>query len=279
MGVEGPAPPAARRRRRHGARRPSSTHTSASPSIGSTAPVSVVPAVATTATGTRGRRRGRRGSLPRPPPAGKRRVAVDRERADVSAPSPRISDRRLVDSGPRSERSRAAGCPPRPPAPRSPGSRARARPRAPSCFETVPPLVNAPAAGRKVEELRHPAHRLVIDLGRRRRPDREVGVEAGGEQVAEHSIGRPSGRRRRSSAAWPGRSTRRGPRRASSSTSSAPSGLRAARSRAARERRSSIGGSVSRARSKLRHAWVTMSAARSSASSRGMSRLRVTRGE
>ena len=54
-------------------------------------------------------------------------------------------------------------------------------------FETVPPLVNAPPCGREPDELGHPADRLILDLRGGRRPDREVGVEARGEEVAEHA--------------------------------------------------------------------------------------------
>ena len=41
--------------------------------------------------------------------------------------------------------------------------------------------------GREADELRHPADRLILDLGRGRRPHGEVDVEARGEQVAEHA--------------------------------------------------------------------------------------------
>ena len=89
----GPPPPAARTRRRRAARRPRSTHTSASASIGSTAPVSVVPAVATTATGTR--------------PAARSARIASATRPGRSRRSPSIGERAHV------RRSRARGSPPR----------------------------------------------------------------------------------------------------------------------------------------------------------------------
>ena len=47
--------------------------------------------------------------------------------------------------------------------------------------------MNAPPCGGEADELRHPADRLILDLGRGRRPHGEVDVEAGGEQIAEHA--------------------------------------------------------------------------------------------
>ena len=47
--------------------------------------------------------------------------------------------------------------------------------------------------GGEADELRHPAHRLVLDLRGRGRPDREVGVEARGEEIAEHADLEPGG--------------------------------------------------------------------------------------
>ena len=113
-------------------------------------------------------------------------------------------------------------------------------------FDTVPPLVNAPAAAGKADELRHPANGLVLDLGRGGRPHGQVRVEAGCEQVADARRSRARTRRRtRRIADGSGRSTRRAPRRASSSTSStAGRRSRAAPAWSSALSRSSIGGSV-----------------------------------
>ena len=49
------------------------------------------------------------------------------------------------------------------------------------------PAREGPGRGREAEELRHPADRLVFDLGSSGRPHRQVCVETGGEEIAEHA--------------------------------------------------------------------------------------------
>ena len=255
------------------------SQTSASASIGSTAPVRVVPAVATTATGTRPAARSARiasatasGGIRRSPSIGSERTLLGAEPEDLGRALDRVVG--LVRAVER--RGGAAEAP----TPRARASRARARPRAPVMLETVPPLVKAPARGRKAERTPPPSAppgaRARSPPPPRRRGWRRSTRRAG--RRARRSRARTS-RRRRSSAAASGAMDSSSPRRASSSTSSALDGHLGSALSSSSRRRSSIGGSVSRARSKLVHARMTMSAARSSASSRGMSRLRVTRGE
>ena len=145
-------------------------------------------------------------------------------------------------------------------------------------FDTVPPLVKAPAAAGKADELRDPANGLILDLGRRGRPHGQIRVEARREQVAEHADLEP-GRGDEREVARTGLGDRLVERPAGvlEHLEDGRRRLGQRRPRAASLSASSIGGSVGRAWSKLRQPAATISAARSSACSRGTSRRRLTR--
>ena len=180
-------PPAARTRRRRGARRRAPRRRRRSASIGSIAPVSVVPAVATTATGVT-------------PAATSRSIAsAGAPRAASGAASSIGMSRRLVDSDPQ-QLDRAGdrvvhlrGAVDRDP-PTAAGPRARepgsARSRAAASAVTllmVPPLVNAPfAAGKPTNS---PTHRTAwcSSIVAAPRIDRQVDVVGVRQQVGERA--------------------------------------------------------------------------------------------
>ena len=144
----------------------------------------VVPAVATTATGTTPAVGPRRSRPQRRPDA-----AAARRPARASAPG-----RSRARAAPRSERLSSA---PRPSSraraahvehPGAPGARDRALTgcRERGDVRDRPPLVNAPPR-RVADERAHPAHGPFLDRRGGTGPDRQVHVEAGCEQVAQHA--------------------------------------------------------------------------------------------
>ena len=112
-------------------------------------------------------------------------VPVDRQRAHVARSRSRGSRPPARSSSAPRRSSRASPSTPPIPWRREPGiARSRAAASA-VMLETVPPLVKAPAAAGKADELGDPADGLVLDLGGGGRPDGEVRVEARGEQIAD----------------------------------------------------------------------------------------------
>ena len=150
---------------------------------GSTAPVSVVPAVAMTATGAMPAARS--ASIASATASGTSRRSSSSGSARTSRRRARAARRReRRSSAPRSSSRRA---PRRPPMPsrREPGKRPLARGGERRDVRDRPAARERPGRGREADELADPADGLILDLRRGARPDREVDVEARREQVAE----------------------------------------------------------------------------------------------
>ena len=184
-------PPAGRRRRRRAATPALRAQTSASSAIGSIAPVSVVPAVATTATGVTpaaGRCRSRRRRRPAAAGGGRRGRARAPGRPPIPSSSTARVDRvvrllRAVDGARWSRPCRWRGA----------GQRPLARGRQRGQVADGAAAGEGAAAGGEADQLPHPAHRLVLDLAGGAGVDRHVGVEAGRQRVADDADLEPRG--------------------------------------------------------------------------------------
>ena len=162
VGTPDPPPPAHRRRRRRATRRPRSAATSATASSGSTAPVDVVPAVATTQNGCLPARRSAAIAAAQRPESSRRPASTAtgaRRHPDAAPPSrprsaPRLTRRPAARAGrrpgpaPRAARRAArSGWPAEPPLTKDPSASDRSRRTRPaSAIVVLPP---AAAAGRR----------------------------------------------------------------------------------------------------------------------------------
>ena len=224
----------------------------------------------------RDRRDARRGGRRRSPPRRHRGAAAAARPAGSartrSEPMPRSSAERVRrSSGPRaSSRGRCARRVI--PGPARPRQRPLARRGERRDVRDRAATREGARRGGVADELAHPAHGLVLDLRRGTGPDREVGVEAGGEEVAEHAD-LEAGRAHEGEEARTRLRDRdvQDLRRVVERAERARSLLGQGR---AEEpwRRSSTPGCPGRARSKLCQAPATIAAARSRASSRVASR-------
>ena len=189
------------------------SHTSAIAPIGSTAPVSVVPAVATTATGVS--RRPGRGSARRR--ARRRASGAARRSAPGAArrPSPPASTARTIEWCASSEQYTVAMCPATP-CSRAPGQRVLAGRQQRGQVGRLAAAREVALPEREADELGHPPHGLPVEQIRRAGSGRQVGVvgrEQGGRR-ARRPPGRWSRCRRGTAGARARRSRRgRGPRR------------------------------------------------------------------